>query len=398
MSLLHKIKFSLAQPFDVLFAERPNPILYTGPKKMLEIPEICVSMGVSRVFLVTSKGIHRRGQLDLVISTLESKGITTTVFDDITPDPTYEVVEHGLEALREYQGDCVLAVGGGSVIDATKAIVASYGSGKRPEKLKGLLKVSKRDTPFIVVPTTAGTGSETTIVAVVSDTKTHKKGLIISPKIIPDVVILDPEITVTLPPSLTASTAADALTHALEAYVSRYSSGQSKFYSEISIRLIFDNLEKALSNPTDLKVRENLLVGSLYGGMAFTRAYVGYVHAFSHAIGGKYGVPHGVANAVILPHVMDFYKEKCQKQFAHLAHVIGLPTVGSEEEQAQAFLYRLQHLLQSVGIPNQLDDFPKSGIPEIVTMAFRECKSTYPVPKYFSKKEATQLLEKCAAK
>ncbi len=398
---LYKLMMTLKKPFDKILAERPIPILHIGAGKLRSFDSMLSSMGVSNLYIVTDKAIRSLGLLDPLLELLQKNDIGYTIFDDVIPDPTYEIVERGLQLLQqtasEKSGNGVLAFGGGSVIDATKGIVAAYDSCKNPSKLKGLLKVRRRVTPFFVVPTTAGTGSEATIVAVISDTKTHKKGLIISPKLIPDAVVLDPEVTVGLPPLLTAATGADALTHALEAYVSRYANEKSSVYGEIAVRLIFKHLEEAVLHPKNLESREALLLASTYGGMAFTRAYVGYVHAFSHNIGGKFGVAHGLANGVILPHVMRFYQTECTAKFAQLAEIIGLPGDGlSEQERAEAFIHALQTLLDRVGIPKKLDGFPRSAVPMITKMAFKECHTTYPVPKYMSTLEARALLEECA--
>ncbi len=397
MPKLQKLKLNLMKPIDLSLVERPNPILHIGSGKLGQAGRIAQSFGVTSLCIITDKSLRKLGLLDPLLQSLEDSGCQYTIFDEVTPDPTYKLVQSGVDFLRAQSCTGVIAIGGGSVIDAAKTMIASYDSNKDPHALKGLLRVKKRTTPFVVIPTTAGTGSETTIVAVISDSETHKKSLVISPKLIPDAVILDPQVTISLPPSLTATTAADALTHALEAYVSCYATKTTQFYSETAVRLIWKGLEKSLQDPKDLQAREDLLVGSLYGGMAFTRAYVGYVHAFSHNIGGKFGVPHGLANSVILPYIMRFYQSTCSVEFARLAQVLALPVDGLlVEEQAESFLVELERFLASAGIPEILQNFPLSGVPEIVEMGFKECHSTYPVPKYLTKQEAVTILERCA--
>lgn len=372
---------------------RPTPITYIGAGKIKMIADIFLPYGVKKALVVTDKPLRTLGLLDSMLEELKKGGIETVIFDDVQPDPTYTTVRNGLEICRRNDCQGIIAFGGGSVIDSSKAISAAYSNNVLPEKLEGMLKVKSCSCPFIVVPTTAGTGSETTIVAVISDSVTHKKSVIIDPKLVPDVTIIDPELTIGLPKHITAFTAIDALTHAVEAYVSEYATEKTRQYSEASIKLIYKHLTNVYNNPDDLVGREALLMASFYGGMAFTRTYVGYVHAFAHNIGGKFSIPHGLANAVLLPHIMRFYLPFCQKDFARLADITELcDSQESEERKAELFVESLQRLNDNVGIPRVLDKFPKSAVKQMRIEGFKECHGSYPVPRYLSKEEADKLL------
>lgn len=215
----------------------------------------------------------------------------------------------------------------------------------------------------------------------------------------PMFAILDPELTVGLPKTTTAYTALDALTHALEAYVAGYADEETDRQARIAVRLIFQYLPKVWENPANLEGREALLTASFFAGMAFTRTYVGYVHAFAHTIGGKFGVPHGLANAVLLPHVMRYYLPVCGKRFAQLAKMLNLGTPGdSDQVRATRFVKLLYQLNRQMEIPKRFEKFPASAIEEVIDMAFQECHGVYPVPRYFTREHARKLMEAVCAK
>ncbi len=378
----------------------PKAKLHIGPDTANQIGKLLKLEKSKSVLIVTDEVLFSLGLLDGMLDSIKAEGIKVSIFKGVKPDPTYAIVEAGMAVCKENACDSVVAFGGGSTLDAAKAIAsAAANKYKNPRKLEGLMKVRKKPLTFISVPTTAGTGSEVTIVAVVSDDVTHQKGTIVSPKIISKHAVLDPKLTTGLPSHITTTTGLDALTHAVEAYVSGYANGLTNKYALKAIRLLNDNLEKAMKNPGDLQAREDLLVGSLYAGMAFTRTYVGYVHAFSHNIGGKYGVPHGLGNAVLLPHVMEVSKRKSLKRFAKLSDFLDLaPNTSTKSEKADAFIKYLFDLNKKLEIPETLKDFPEDGIDNIITLAFKEAHGTYPVPKYLSRQEAKELLLKVCNK
>ena len=380
-----------AKKIPVALFPKPNPVTYIGEGKVLMMPEILEAFGISRVMVVTDKPLMSLGLLNPMLEKLKQHGIAYYIYDDVQPDPTYDTVNHGLEICKEHRCEGIVAFGGGSVLDSSKVISLAFANQCRPEKLEGMLKAKKMRIPLIAVPTTAGTGSETTIAAVISNPSTHVKTVIVDGKCVPDAAVLDPALTTGLPPHITAATAMDALTHALEAYISKYATVRTKRLSEAAIRIIYKNILQVYHNPGDMKAREEMLTASFYAGMAFTATYVGYVHAFAHNYGGKFGIPHGLANAVILPHVMQFSLPSCTKEFARLAGILKLEG-NSESELAQAFVDSLRDLNQKLGIPEKLERFPRQAVPEICTAAFKEAHGTYPVPRYMTRRQAVEIL------
>lgn len=374
---------------------KPTPLTYIGAGRLRETAALLRTAARRKVLVMTTPGMMRRGQLDEMLAEIRAAGIQTAVFDRVSPDPTFGIVEEA----KACAGGCdaIVAVGGGSVLDAAKAVAASVTDGGPAGRLAGNLKVRRDPLMLIAVPTTAGTGSETTIAAVISDTVTHAKRQLLDPKLVPFAAILDPELTVGLPQSNTVQTAMDALTHALEAYVSTYATAQTDRYAEMAVRILYEELPRVLENPKDLKAREQLLIASFLAGMAFTRAYVGYVHAYAHAIGGRFGVPHGLANAVLLPHVMEYYQPVCQKRFARLAELCGVSDDAEEAARAEAFLRSLYERNEAFGVPRRLEQFPAGAIEDVITAAFRECHGVYPVPRYYSRAAARALLERICA-
>ncbi len=389
-----KTQVAASKPIFGKLVEKPTPVCYIGAGKVKEMGKILESEKIKKVLVNTDAVLLGLGLLDGMIESIKAKGIEVVVFDKVKPDPTFNIVEASLELYKKEKCEAVIAFGGGSTLDTSKAVAAAAANNCSPKSLEGLLKVKKDAVPFIAVPTTAGTGSEVTLVAVVSDDKTHKKTTIVSPKIVPKVAVLDPELTTGLPPHITSTTAMDALTHALEAYTNTYATEETDRYALKAINLICNNIEEAMANPTNLEAREALLVGSFYAGMAFTRTFVGYVHAFSHNIGGKYGVPHGLANAVILPHVMESFKAVCNKRFAYLYDFLELKGTGAKADEFIKYLFELNAKLN---IPDRIEKFSKDGVGSILEAGFAECHGTYPVPRYYTKDEAVTLLNKVCA-
>ena len=379
------------------FIQKPIPVSYIGEGKIVKAAEILYMNGVSKVLIVTDSAIKELGLLDSMLKAIENKNIKTVIYEGVKPDPTFGIVDEAIEICRKEKCKAVIAVGGGSVIDTAKAVSISIANNKPPRKFVGMLKIKKRPLFLIAIPTTAGTGSECTLAAVISDTDTHKKSVIIDPKVVPMVAILDPDITLGLPLSITANTGMDALTHALEAYVSRYATEETDSYARIAIKVIYESLEESYKEPKNIKLRESMLVASFYAGLAFTRTQVGYVHAFAHSVGGKYGVPHGLANAVILPHIMEYYKTKpmCEKRFASLADIVGIKGE-NQKVKSDRFVESIFGLNENLGIKDRLENFPKEGIDTILKMGFKEAHGTYPVPKYLNKKVAREILSKVA--
>ncbi len=392
MYLSSKIKVSVAKPFFSLVS-KPSPFVYVGENRINEAANILCSCSAKKTLIITDKILLELGLLNSMIDNITAKGIEIVIYSDVTPDPTYKIVEDALAKCIEC--DSVIAVGGGSVIDTAKVVAASYANKASPDKLQGFFKIKEQPLKFICVPTTAGTGSETTIAAIISDEKTHDKTLVVDPKLVPDFAILDPKLTIGLPKEITVATCMDALTHALEAYLSTYANEKTDRLSKMAIKMIFDNISVVYDNPSDIKARENLLVASFYAGVAFSRTFIGYVHAFAHSIGGKFGIAHGLANAVILPYVMEYYKDTCEAKFAELHDMVGLES-GSDDRKSKSdnFVQSLFDMNKSMDVPNRLEKFDKSSIEDIVTASFKEAHGTYPVPKYMTREQAKEILLK----
>lgn len=390
-----KAKMEAAKP-QMAMLPTPTPFCQAGAGYARKMGTLLGMYGIGKALVITDQSLHRLGILDGMLESLKKAGISYVIFDGVTPDPTYAVAEQAIAVCREYGCDGIVAVGGGSVLDTAKVASVCVSSGQHPWELPGRMKVKSLGLPWIAVPTTAGTGSETTIVAVISHPETHQKYTICDPKLIPDCAVLDPELTMGLPVTITAFTAMDALTHALEAYVSGFATPATDRLARTAIRLIYGNLEKVCGKPDDLPGREALLTASFYGGMAFTRTFVGYVHAFAHNIGGKFGIPHGLANAVLLPHVMQFCLPECEERFAELAVLTG-QSGKDAGELAQAFVDSIFALNRRLAIPERLEKFPAEAVEAMVKAAFAEAHGTYAVPHYMTPEEGAELLRKVCA-
>jgi alcohol dehydrogenase class IV len=383
----------------VRFLPQPRPVVFVGPDAALRLCRMMGEAGFRRVLIVTDSVLVRLGLVEPLRAALAGAGIDVALFDEIQPDPTYPVVRKGHAAAVAHGSEAILAVGGRSSIDGAKVIAAMVTSGKAPEKLLGFFKLGKPMLPLFVVPTTAGTGSEVTVAAVLTDPARHQKAAVVDLRIVPTAAALDPKLMQGMPPHITAATGMDALTHAVEAYLNVWPVAETAQHSTIAVRLVFTNLPRAYANGTDLEAREAMALASFYGGLAFTRAYVGYVHAFSHKIGATYGVPHGLANAITLPYVLDFIKDApyAEKRLAELAVAIGAGTVGGPRAAlAQRFVDRVRELNRQIGIPEKMATLKAEDIPAIARAAMIEANRDYPVPKTMKLGQAEALLRRMA--
>ena len=373
------------------------PTALVGPGSSKRLCAMIGEFGYRRVLIVTDAMLVKLGLVGPLRDELEKHGVNVAVHDGITPDPTYPVLEAGLAAVRAHASDAILAVGGGSVIDAAKVIDAMAVTGKPPQKLLGVLKIWKPMLPLFAVPTTSGTGSEVTVAAVVTDPVKHAKAAVIDPKLVPVATALDPLLMTGMPKGITAATGMDALTHAVEAYLNRWPHGDTKGHSIAATRMIFANLERACEHGEDVEVREAMALAAFYAGLAFTKAYVGYVHAFSHKLGGMYGVPHGLANAIVLPQVLDWLKDepRTRARLADLAVAIGAGTAAEPAaDLADRFIERVRELERKVGIPERVAELREADIDEIARAALVEAHRDYPVPKNMTLPEAESLLRR----
>lgn len=348
---------------------------------------------INKVLLITDKGIRGLGLTARLEAHLEDNNIFCAVYDGTVPNPTSDNVEEALELYKSHGCGAIIAFGGGSPMDCAKAVGARVACPKKPlAKMAGLIKVCKRIPMLIAVPTTAGTGSETTVASVIVDSQTHHKYVINDFCLIPRYAVLDSKITSGLPPHLTATTGMDALTHAVEVYVGRSMTKASRAAAQEAVGLIFENLEKAYANGGDLTARKNMLRASYLAGTAFTKSYVGYVHAVAHTLGGKYGVAHGLANAVLLPYVLRAYGESAYKPLAELAKITGIADKEAPiSEAAEKFIIRIEQMNARMGIPTKLECIRHEDIPTMAGLADKEANPLYPVPVLWDAKELESL-------
>lgn len=373
-----------------------EPELLVGKDSSLELVERIAKDGVRKLFIMTSAGIKRRGQLAPVIERLENHTIEVVVFDQVSPDPTFENVHQALDCCMSHQCNAVLALGGGSVIDAAKVVMMAATNGQNPQALVGIKKGRKAPLPFYSVPTTSGTGSEVTYVSVVKDSAQHRKQFVVDPKLVPIAAALDPALLVSMPPSITAMTGMDALTHAIEAYLSRNATPKTQKLSIEACQLIFDNLTTAYKQGENQQAREAMAVAAYKAGLAFTLSSLGYVHAISHQLGGIYGLPHGLGNAIVLPKVLKASFPDSISLLAQLAKETNIGTAKQDErERALFFIEHIEQLNKALGIPTVIELLQQDDIKHIAKLAYDEAKSSYAVPKFMSIEQCEALLRKC---
>ena len=370
-----------------------DPKLLVGTSAINELAECIAGQGSQKVLLVTTAGIVRRGQSDELVRALERRGVTPVTFDGTTPDPTFQVVNAGLDLLRQENCDAVVAFGGGSAMDAAKVIAVAAANNRTPEQLVGYFKGRKKPLPLFVVPTTAGSGSEATIASVISDDQSHEKFFVFDSRTIPLVAALEPRLMENLSPAMTAATGMDALTHAIEAYISTISTKTTDRYAEEAVQLIFEHLPRACENGSDLEAREAMSIASYKAGRAFTQASLGYVHAISHQMGAYYGTAHGLGNAIILPQVLEISREAARPALARLAVLIGLGQAAEDDTVlAQKFVESVRALNRQLGIPATIAALRKQDIPAIARGAQKEALFNYPVPQHMGLAQCEELL------
>lgn len=379
------------------FLDWSEPQLLTGPGSIRKLPAVIKEKGIGKVMIVTDKGLMSLNLLDGLFEELENAGISYVVYDGVQPNPSIENIEEAREMFVTNGCEAMIAFGGGSPMDCAKAACARV---VRPNKtipqMRGVMKVMHKLPPFFAVPTTAGTGSETTVAAVVSNTQTHEKYAINDPCLRPKFAVLDPELTTGLPQKITSTTGLDALTHAVEAYIGKSNVPSTRDYAEKATKLIFENLETCYNDGKNVEARGQMLLASFYAGMAFTRAYVGYVHAIAHNLGGMYGIPHGLANAVILPHMLDEYGSAIYPQLAKLADIVGIQGQ-TVEEKAKGFIAEIKAMNERMSIPTGFEQIKDEDVPTIVERAMKEAHPLYPTPVIFDADRLTQIVKSLKA-
>ena len=362
----------------------------------LEVPKVLKEAGVDKPLIITCASIVELKLMKSLTRALKDNAIKYEVFDQVKPNTESSIVEDAFKFYQEHKCGGIIAFGGGSVIDCGKAVLARVANPEKPlNKMKGLLKVKGEFPLLIAVPTTAGTGSETSPSAVIIDSDTRHKYIINDFDLTPKYAVLDAEVTLTLPPYMTATTGMDALTHAVEAYVGRATTEQSRKWAKDAVRLIMDNLPRVMEDGNNERARAQMLKAANLAGLAFSRSFVGYVHAVSHTLSGKYNTPHGEANAVILPYVLAEYGKGIYPKLRELAVYSEVArSYDSEEVAANKFINKIIEFNERFGIPKTFDFIKTEDIPELAKTADKEANPLYPVPKLMNAKELEKIYYK----
>ena len=378
------------------FIPIPQPTLLVGPGSSGRLGQAIAGFGHSKILIVTDAIISKLGLLKNLTDALTEGGARYVVFDEITPDAPIPLIEKAIDFYKEHDCDAIVAFGGGSSMDASKAIAVSIANpGKPLRQLAGYLKGLRSPVKIYAVPTTAGTGSEVTVAAVISDPEKHRKMVIVDPRMVPKMAALDPALMTGLPPSITAATGIDALTHAVEAFVGNWKTPYSDGMALSAVGLIFENLRTAYNDGQNLAAREKMALASTYAGFAFTRANVGYVHAIAHQFGGLYHTPHGLANAIMLPLVLDYSAPAVTERLAQLAVRAKLGHEReSDETLAARFIDGVRALNAELGIPSTLADLREADIPDLARAACKEAHLGYPVPRYLDEAGCEALIRR----
>jgi len=401
MSIAYKAEVIWCRTFQAVlkignyFMGYRMPHYLEGPGKIRELGAFLKEKGINDVLVVTGSGMVRRGQVQPLLDGFEENGIRYTLQTFDKPDPTTDDVEAGYKTYKENGCKALVALGGGSRIDCAKGIAAkAVHPRKKVAQFQGLLKVHWPIPPFVAIPTTAGAGSETTVAAVITDSATHRKAAINDPFLIPKYAVLDPVLTKDLPPFTTATTGMDALAHAVEAYTNHtYNTKLENFLAKEAVKLIHDNVLKAFEDGSDLEARQNMQRGAFYAGRAFTRGCVGYVHAIGHTLGGLYGVAHGLAMAVLLPHVMREFGAAAHQRLAELADVCGIEGE-NRAEKANNFIRWIEETNAKMGLPDGFDVIRDEDIDQMITWARKEANPLYPVPVVWSREDVRRVIER----
>ncbi|MBQ4816503.1 iron-containing alcohol dehydrogenase [Bacillus pumilus] len=327
--------------------------------------------GLTSIFILTQPSIVSLGYADHIKSELTKKGITSEISTAIKPEPTEENIEEVFQTFLQGEHDAIIGIGGGSVLDAAKILAVLKTNDEPISALVGTNLVKRRGVPTILIPTTSGTGSEVTPNAIVTFPEKELKIGMVSPYLLPDLVILDPALTLNLPKAITAATGMDAFTHALESYISNKANPFSDMFALESMRLISGSIQEAYHHGENMKAREDMLVGAMYGGMALTSAGTAAVHAMAYPLGGKYKISHGVANSMLLPHVTAFNADHIIDRLEQVAGVIGIAKTDAKRPLAEQVVRQIEAWTADLHIPQQLKAFgvSKEDVPALAQAA-----------------------------
>ena len=369
------------------------PFYLTENPKSQEVsenfPKFIMRHKCTHVLIITDGGIMTLGLTRRLEKALKEAGIPYTIYDKTVANPTTVNVREALELYHKEGCDAIIGFGGGSSMDCAKAVGAcAVKPNQSLAQMKGILKVHKKLPLLMAVPTTAGTGSETTLAAVITDADTRYKYAINDFPLIPRYAVLDPKVTLSLPPFITATTGMDALTHAVEAYIGNSTTIDTRRDALKAVKLIFENIDIAYEHGDNIQARRNMLHASFYAGCAFTKSYVGYVHAVAHSLGGQYNVPHGLANAILLPLVLREYGSCIDKKLHRLAIAAGLADKNTpDHEAAELFIRAIEEMKERFGIVNIVKEIQETDILKLAHYADKEANPLYPVPKLMDASE-----------
>lgn len=382
--------FQTALKISIPFLPYRKPAIIGSVK---EIPDVLDENNIESVLVVTDSSIMKLGLLDRLESALHEVGIDYHIYDKTVANPTTDNVAEALGMYRRNRCQAIIGFGGGSSMDCAKAVGARIARPKtKLSRMEGILKVRKKLPLLIAVPTTAGTGSETTIAAVITDSKTRHKYAINDFPLIPRYAVLDPKITMSLPPFVTATTGMDALTHAVEAYIGNSTTRETRKDALLAVKLIFRNLDKAYEDGGNLEARRKMLNAAYFAGCAFTKSYVGYVHAVAHSLGGEYNVAHGLANAVILPIVLEKYGSTINRKLHKLAIAAGIADRSTpSDEAADLFIEEIKNMQERFGIGTKIPELREKDIKKLSSYANKEANPLYPVPVLMNSKELSEI-------
>ena len=373
-----------------------QPILVDGDGCIKELPDFIKTQNIDKLLVVTDAEVSSLGLMGTLLKGLQKLNIEFFIYDDTMPNPTIENVEEALEIYKNNSCQGVIAFGGGSIIDCAKGVCARIANpSKSISDMKGYLKVRKRIPMLIAVPTTSGSGSEASAAAVIKDDKARVKYILGDMALIPNVVMLDPRLTVNLPPSLTATSGMGALTQAVEAYIGRSNTTDTWKFSRSAIKLIFENIQDAYAKGTNIDARTKMQRAAFQSGMAINKAYVGYANAISHALGGFYSVSHSQTSAIILPYVLEWYGSAAEKPLSELGDLVGVcAPEDTPEEKSAKFINEIRIMNKAMNIPDKIKELLEGDIPTLANMAMLEGNPMYPVPEIMQLQDFISIFEK----
>lgn len=399
--IMNFIKKIYCRSFQICFRIALPLLPYRDPlilHSVSELPAKLQDKHIKSVLIVTDEVLHRLGMIESLKRHLSEHHIQYAIYDKTVPNPTVRNVEEARALYLKNNCQALIGFGGGSPIDCAKAVGACLAKPKKPiSRMKGILKIRKRIPLLVAIPTTAGTGSEVTLATVITDSDSGFKFPINDFSLIPSIAVLDVDNTKTMPLSMTSTTGMDALTHAVEAYIGRSTTRKTRKDATEAVRLIFNHLENAYRDGTDTEARTRMMDAAYLAGRAFTKSYVGYVHAVAHSLGGQYNIPHGLANAVLLPIVLETYGKSAHKKLYRLAKVVGLTNAeDTYETGARKFIQEIKAMNARMNIPKTLSGIKKEDIPMMADHADKEANPLYPVPQLMGAQALEQFYFKVA--